>query len=138
MFRRIVSQLSLSPSAASQLAFYARRLRQEKVTRTFSAVGAVLIVMLQFATIMLPPTPAAAASPSDIIHGGVTSQDDLLNIYDSNAQVRKIYHYFGVEREDIAKAKSGKINSLDHSYKSLGRVQHLDSDTPVSIDGVTY
>jgi PKD repeat protein len=138
MFRRIVSQLSLSPSAVSELAFYARRLQQERITRTFSAIAAVLVVALQFATIALPPTPANAASPSDIIHGGVTSKDDLLNRYDESPQVQAIYRHFGVERRDLEKAKSASINTLDRSYKSLGRVQHLASDTPIDIGNVTY
>jgi hypothetical protein len=138
MFRKMVSQLSLSPSAASQLTFYARRLAQERITRTFSAIAAVLIVLLQFATILAPPTPANAASPSDLIYGGVVSKDDLLNRYDESKQLQAIYRTFGVERRDLEKTKLGTINSLDKSYKTLGRVQHLATDTKFEIGKETY
>jgi PKD repeat protein len=138
MFTKIVSQLSLSPSAGSQLAFYARRLGQERITRTLSALAAVLVIGLQFATIAAPPTSANAASPNDIIYGGVVSLNDLLNEYDDNAQLRAIYGHWGVTRADIAAAKETTINSKDHSLKSLGRIQHLASDAPIDIDGVTY
>ncbi len=138
MFSRIVSQLSLSPSAASQLTFYARRLGQERVSRVFSAIAAILIVALQFATIAAPPTTANAASPNDIIYGGVVSKNDLLNRYDSSKELQRIYGYFGVSRADIAASHETTVNSLNLSYKSLGRLQHLSSDTAINIDGVTY
>jgi PKD repeat protein len=134
----MVSQLSLSPSAASQLTFYARRLGRERVTRTFSAIAATLIVLLQFATILAPPTPANAASPSDLIYGGVVSKDDLLNRYDESKQLQAIYRTFGVERRDLEKTRLVTINSLDKSYKTLGRIQHLATDTKFEIGKETY
>lgn len=133
MFRKIVSQLSLSPSAASQLTFYARRLGKERVTRTFSALAAVLVMLLQFATIAAPATSANAASPNDIIYGGVASKADLLSHWDNSSELRQIYGYWGVTREDVANTTMITINSKDHSLKSLGRLQHLDSDTPINI-----
>jgi hypothetical protein len=138
MFKKIVSQLSLSPSASGQLAFYARRLGQERVTRTLSACAAVLLIGLQIATIAAPPTSANAASPNDIIYGGVVSLNDLLNQYDDNAQLRAIYGHWGVTRADIASSHEVTINSKNHAFKSLGRIQHLASDTPISISGTTY
>ena len=96
MFKEIVSKLSLSPSAASELAWYARRLNGEKRSRSFSIVAAGLIVFLQFATVLLPPTPSNAASPSDIIEGGIVSKDDLLNRYDASAELKAIYRYYGI------------------------------------------
>lgn len=133
MFKKIVSQLSLSPSAASQLTFYARRLGKERVTRTFSALAAVLVMLLQFATIAAPATSANAASPNDIIYGGVTSKADLLSHWDNSSELRQIYGYWGVTRNDVANTSLITVNSKDHSLKSLGRLQHLDSDTPVNI-----
>lgn len=138
MFARIVSQLSLSPSAAQQLTFYARRLAAERVTRTFSAIAAVLVVMLQFATIAAPPTPVNAASPNDIIYGGFVSKDDLLNRYDGSAELQKLYDYFGITRQDIADSKKIQINSKDHSLQSIGRVQHASADRQINIGSHTY
>jgi PKD repeat protein len=138
MFPRLVSQLSLSPSAASHLAFYARRLAQERVTRAFSAAAAVLIVILQLAIIEAPPAPVNAASNNDIIFGGVTGRADLLNRYDGNKSLRELFSYFGINRDDLAKTTLTSINSKDHSLKSLGRIQHLASDQEIDVDHDTY
>jgi PKD repeat protein len=134
MFRKIVSQLSLSPSAASQLTFYARRLGQERVTRTFSALAAVLIVGLQFAVLAAPPAPANAASPNDIILGGIVSKDDLLNRYDASTNLQALYHYMGISRQDIVNTKKKQIVSKDHSLSSLGRIQHASTDKKLAVD----
>jgi hypothetical protein len=138
MFKQIVSQLSLSPSAASQLVFYARRLQQESITRTFSAIAAVLIVGLQFSVIAAPPAPANAASPGDIIYGGFVSKDDALNRYDESAELQKLYNYFGISRADVVHSHITNINSLDHSLNSLGRVQHASTDKEVKVGTHTY
>jgi PKD repeat protein len=138
MFPRIVSKLSLSPSAVSELTFYARRLKQESVTRTFSAVAAVLVVLLQFSVISAPPTPSNAASSNDIIHGGFTSKNDLLNQWDSSAELRNIYGYWGITRQDIVNAKKTQINSTDHALMSVGRNQFASNDTKLNISGHTY
>ncbi|HEY2003599.1 MAG TPA: PKD domain-containing protein [Candidatus Saccharimonadia bacterium] len=138
MFTKIVSQLSLSPSAAAQLTFYARRLAAERVTRTFSAIAAVLIVGLQFATIAAPPTPVNAASPSDIIYGGFVSKDDLLNRFDGSSELQNLYDYFGISRQDIVSSKQIQVNSTDRSLQSLGRVQHNSSDKQITVGSHTY
>lgn len=138
MFKQIVSKLSLSPSAVSELAFYARRLKQERITRTFSAVGALLIVGLQLATILIPPNPTNAASPSDIIYGGFVSKDDLLNRYDASAELQALYAYFGISRTDIVGTTAGEIVSRDHTLNSVGRVQHAAEDQQIIINGNIY
>jgi len=138
MFRKIVSQLSLSPSAVSQLTFYSRRLKQERITRTFSALAAVLIVGLQFAVIAAPPTSANAASPNDIIQGGFVSKNDLLNRYDASAELKSLYTRFGISRVDIQNSTHGNINSKDKTLKSIGRTQHAASDIEINVGTHTY
>lgn len=138
MFQRIVSRLSLSPSAMSDLVFYARRLKQEKITRTFSALAAVLIVGLQFATIAAPPAPSNAASSNDIIYGGFVSKNDLLNRFDASDELKTLYDYFGINRTDIQNTRETTINSKDHSLISIGRNQHGTSDGKVVLGSHTY
>ncbi len=138
MFRTLVSSLSLSPSAVSQLAFYARRLKQEKVSRLFSVLAAVLVVGLQFATILAPPSPSNAASPSDLVHGGIVSKTDLLNRYDASSELKAIYNYFGISRADIAATKEVTINTKDKTLQSMGRQPHTSTDGVMTIAGVKY
>jgi LPXTG-motif cell wall-anchored protein len=138
MFKEIVSQLSLSPSAMSQLAFYARRLKQERITRTFSAIAAVLVVGLQFSIIAAPPAPSNAASPGDIIHGGIVSRDDLLNQYDKSSELRALYTYMGITRSDLAATKTTNVNSKDHTLNSLSRVAHESGEGSMTVGSNTY
>ena len=137
MFKQLVSQLSLSPSAAQNLTFYARRLKQESVTRTFSAIAAVLIVGLQFTVILAPPTASNAASSNDIIYGGFTGKQDLMNHYDASPELKGLYGHFGITRADIANSVKTQIVSTDHSLKSIGRVRHSSSDTVITVGSNT-
>jgi len=138
MFKQIVSQLSLSPSAAQNLSFYARRLKQESVSRTFSAIAAVLIVGLQFTVILAPPTASNAASSNDIIYGGFTSKQDLLSHFDASPELKALYTRFGISRTDIAGSVKTQIVSTDHALKSIGRVRHSASDTVITVGSYTY
>ncbi|MBW4061435.1 PKD domain-containing protein [Candidatus Saccharibacteria bacterium] len=138
MFKDIVSALSFSPHASAQLSFYARRLAKEKVTRVFSAIGAVLIVLLQFSTIAAPPANVNAASPNDIIYGGYVSKADLLNKYDSSAELQALYKYFGISRADIAASTKVTINTRDKSLNSVGRIQHAASDRAFTVGSHEY
>jgi hypothetical protein len=138
MFKRIVSQLTLSPSVAQNLSFYARRLKQESVTRTFSAIAAVLMVGLQFAVITAPPTVSNAASPNDIVYGGITSQADLLSKYDGSPQLQALYNAFGISRTDLAATTTATISSSDHSLNSLGRLSDGIGYATLTAGGVTY
>jgi PKD repeat protein len=138
MFKRIVSTLSLSPSAVSQLTFYARRLKAEKVTRTFTAIGAILVIGLQSAVILAPPTPTNAASPGDIIRGGIVSKDDLLNRYDESAELQSLYARLGITRTDITHTKHAQINTKDRTIKSLGRIQHEADEYELEVGKHTY
>lgn len=138
MFKKIVSQLSLSPSAASQLTFYARRLKAERVTRTFSALAAVLLVGLQAAVVLGPPTPSNAASSNDIILGGIVSKADLLNRYDASAELQSLYARMDITRTDIDATTPAHINTKDQTLKSIGRNQHTASDFGFTVGSHTY
>ncbi len=138
MFRKLVSQLSLSPAASQNLAYYARRLRQERVTRTFSALAVFLLIGLQVATIIAPATPVNAASPNDVIFGGITSKRDLLSRYDSDARLRQIFARFDIRRGDIAKTRETTISSRERKLMSLGRVHRFSVDKEVQAAGETF
>ena len=138
MFKQIVSKLSLSPSATADLAFYSRRLKKESVTRTFSAIAAVLVVGLQFATILAPPAPSNAASANDIILGGIVSKSDLLNRYDGSAELRALFSKFGIARTDLSASTAATIKSSDTTLKSVGRIRHWADDEVITTRFGTY
>lgn len=141
MFRNVVSNLSLSPAATSQLTFYWRRLQGEQLTRKLSMVTAAALVLVQLATVVAPPDAATASSSNDIIQGGYSSKGMLVHIYDTNAEVRALYNHYGVDRADIESSRSahgGELTSSDHTIQSLGRNPHSTLDQRVVVGGHTY
>ena len=138
MFTRLVSQLSLSPSAVSQLTFYGRRLAREGTARRFTAVAAVLILLLQSAVVLFPPTPINAASPADVIYGGIISKDDLLNRFDENAELRAVFSALSINRQDLEVLEPATISSSDRALKILGRLAHSSEDFEVPAAGRTF
>lgn len=147
MFRKIVSNLSLSPSAGSQLSFYLKRLQKEGITRKLSMVFAAGLIILQIATVVSPTQASNVPSPNDIIYGGVNASNpkgDILNIYDQNhdsdnhTDFQNLFKYFGITRDEIAAATVGTLNSGDHHLLSLGRDHRFADDATIVIDGQTY
>ncbi len=117
MFRKIVSNLSFSPSLITQIGFYANRLRSEELTRRITIVFVVLTLVVQSFAIFSPPESANASSEQDLIRGGVRDLDDLLARYDNNTDdIRDIYTALGVTREEIASSHKGTITSSDSIY----------------------
>jgi hypothetical protein len=63
MFRKIVSNLPFSPALVGQLAFYAKRLRGEQVTRKLGLVFTVLALSMQSLALLSPPEQVQAQIP---------------------------------------------------------------------------
>lgn len=125
MFQDVVSNLSLSPAASSQLSFYWRRLKREQLTRTLSFVMAGALVTLQAFTIVAPADAANNCSSNDIIRCGIYKQNHpqktLLAIYDTDPEIKALFTHYGISREDIDKTHNGSLNSSNHKLLSLGR-----------------
>ena len=111
MFKKIVSNLSFSPALVGQLGFYAKRLRKEQVTRRVGLVFVAMALVVQSLVVFQAPEPANAASTNDFIYGGIgNSIDNFLRPYDSNAgNLKDIMTYFGVTRDEIARAQYGTM-----------------------------
>lgn len=146
-FYRIVSNLSLSPSAGSQLGYYARRLKKENTTRKFSAIMGAALILLQVAIVAAPPAVNAGTSGNDIIAGGIGTskpKTNLLKAYDdkNNKDVKALFNHYGIDRNDIDKTKTSRVSSgtgnEEYVAYSLGRLPHSSLDTPIKINGTTF
>lgn len=124
MFRKIVSNLPFSPGLVGQIGFYARRLRREQFTRKLGLVFTVLALVVQSFAIFSPPEPANAASSSDFVRGGVRTLNEMLAAYDSS-DLKDVFTYAGITREEIANAQNGSINSK--GVLSWGRTPQFSS-----------
>ena len=128
MFRRIVSNLPFSPALIGQLGFYARRLRKEQASRKVGFVFMALALLVQSLTIFSPPESANAASPSDLLRGGIKTKDELLTAYDANTSGYKdLVTYAGITRQELEETNEGTFNSLDdnRSIVSWGHVSRF-------------
>ena len=151
MFRDIVSNLSLSPAASSQLAFYWRRLRREQLTRQLSMVMAALLMVLQLAIVVAPPTAANAASPNDVVPGGIdvssfswpsgtaypctngmtqySQKRYYLYLLATNRyDLKALLSENGISVSDVCSSTPQVINSNFHSWLSYGRVHQFADD----------
>lgn len=128
MFRKIVSNISFTSSAKSQLAFYGKRLRKEEFTRRLGLVFVVLALVLQSLSVFSPPDAANAANSNDLVYGGIRPADGgiaiFLRSYDSNVNgLRDIMNYFGITRAEIAATKHGAWTDAS-VIKRLKSVNH--------------
>lgn len=129
MFRQLVANLPFSPALIGQLGFYARRLRQEELTRRLGLIFTALALVVQSFAVFNPPEAQATASRQNIIFQGVRSKEDLLSIYDRNVDaagnrdIQQIYTYYGVTRDDIVRASTASFNSREQNLGiwSVGR-----------------
>ena len=127
MFKKLISNLPFSPALIGQLSFYAKRLRKEQATRKLGLIFTMLALVVQSFAVFQAPESANAASGSDLIHGGVSSMSQLLKAYDKNTgNIKDFYTSTGITRAEIAKAKSGTINSKTAGY-SWGRTKHFSA-----------
>jgi uncharacterized repeat protein (TIGR01451 family) len=139
MFYDIVSNLSLSPAAATQLAFYWRRLKKEQLTRQLSILMAGMLVAIQIVTIIAPPDPANAAGPTNLITNGIPhSKSAVINVYMNNTEYRNLLNRYGVRKIDLENASVGKAYPSNHNLLSFGREPHDKNDKSVTIGSHTY
>jgi hypothetical protein len=138
MFRKIVSQLSFSPALVGQLSFYARRLKKEQTTRRLGLVFVALALVVQSLVVFQPPQSANAANASDMIPGGLglgssRSFNNFLGPYDRNERnMKDIYNYFGITREEILGAGNNFSSFVVNDKKSWG-FENRAGSTAVSI-----
>lgn len=136
MFRKLVSNLPFSPALVGQLGFYARRLKKEETTRRLGLMFTALALVVQSFAVFSPPEAANAANASDLIYGGISTKAQLLAAYDNSARgngdIKQIYDYVGITREEIVNTTEGTVNSHEKgtgagAWLSWGRVHRFSA-----------
>lgn len=147
MFKKLLSNLPFNPSLIHQVSFYAKRIRSEERIRRTGLILFALSFVLQIFMIISPAQPSLAASPNDIIYGGIGTDNPKFGwfgAYNANTDqnghndIRQIYDYFHISVTDVQNSTFTSINSSDHSLYSLGRLPHSTLDQPININGTTY
>lgn len=150
MFHKLISNLPFNPSLLGQVAFYAKRVKQEESLRRLGFGFVALAMFIQMFAVMAPPEKSLAYS-SDYIINGLQTRDDILRAWDgktSDKNVAAIFGSFGLTREDIAALPyrpNQTLNSCTNDYWTIGRTslsavsksgqikqQYKNSEVPVS------
>lgn len=119
----------------TDIGFYANRLRGEEATRRTTVLFVVFALIMQSLAVFSPPESANASSEQDIVHGGVSSHDDLLLRYDHNeSDIKDIYTALGVTRVEIADAKAETVSVKKSMYVTTryGQLGHGTQEVSVS------
>lgn len=134
MFRKLVSNIAFSPALVGQLGFYARRLRQEELTRRVGLVFTALALVVQSFAVFNPPESANASSANDFVPGGVSTMGRYLQHYDANTHnIRDFYNAVGITRAELKAAgnnkttihsKSGVLSYGFRKHFSTGSGEH--------------
>jgi hypothetical protein len=135
MFRKLISNLTFSPALITEVGFYARRLRQEEITRRLSVFFIVLALIIQSLAIFSAPESANASSEQDMIRGGVRDLEDFITRYDHNEDdIKDIYTAIGVTRPEIVAATSDTVVAHDNIYmlSRYGQLANSESERSLS------
>jgi len=142
MLEKILATLPYNPNAVRQLAFYSRRLHQEKSIRQLGLVFILLTFFVQFFAFISPPQPTMARSNNDIIDGGFGTLTEAVSYCTNNINsFQTILAHYGISCSDLSKTQTVTLKSTDYNRQlySMGRLPYgKTGETPVNIAGKTY
>jgi len=143
MFEKLLAILPSNPGVAHQLAFYARRMREEAAIRRVGMFFIVMAFFIQFFAVLSPPVSTSAYSSNDLIDGGVSSTNGKAEIVSHCRNNVKSYgdvmHTFGISCDDIAGGtvttiNSNTTNAAGNQLYSLGWLPHATGVDGTSAD----
>lgn len=146
MFRKLIANLSFSPSLISEIGFFAHQLKREERIRLFGVIFTILALTVQLLAVLSPPESTNTANANDTIYGGIANRDDLLAKYDNNEQgVQDILSTLGISRAELQNTRykdytpatshylSGRSNLFEHSKQQHYLVVTRDSGSNATI-----
>ncbi len=141
MLDKIISSKMLNPDYTGELKEFARVASKEKLVRSLGLVLIITALLLQVVAVILPSKTSAAASPNDLIPGGVTSKQQLVHDCQVNTNsIDRIFNFYGIDCSDLSSGTVISLNSLDYNKRlySVGHLAYgLPGETPVNISGKT-
>jgi uncharacterized repeat protein (TIGR01451 family) len=140
-FKRLVSNLPYNPSLINQVAFYAKRLKQETSIRRMGFLFIVLTFLVQLFAVMAPPKSSIASAGNDIKPGGFYSQAEGVAACRSNMNnYGAVLGQLGVSCDDLAAGTARKIdyNEQGGQLYSIGYVpQGFANEQPVDLPNIS-
>lgn len=128
---KFVSKLSFNPGSIDQVSFYLRRLHQEQSIRRLGLFFIILSFFVQIVATSIPAKQSLAASPNDVISGGVSNIDQLKSKYYHNADVKALYNRFGLTAEGMSNVQNTNFNFQEQGSKgtrTVGRINFASTN----------
>lgn len=118
MFRKLVGNLSFSPSLVGRLSNYAKSLKKQKKMRLIAVYMSILALFLQMFGIILSKNNNILTHESNILYGGVMNKEDFIRRYKQNdLSIRALLSSIGISKNNIETANSENILPNHHIYK---------------------
>jgi hypothetical protein len=145
MFKKIVSQISLSPATVEQVALYAKRVQKKRALYGWAAIILATTSILYSLVMVFNPAYTSSPSANDLVPGGLPTKESILSAYDMNTGgFRDAATLFSMSRDDIARVTSacdkspiayttGRVSYGDASDES---VHLLANESPIYIRAV--
>ena len=141
MLDKILSNLQFDADSRHQLREFIGVIAKERLARGFGVVVIIMALLLQVVAVSTPSKSSAAASPNDLIPGGVSSQQQLVNDCNSDYHYTGlIYGWYGATCQNLAAGTVVSLNSTSYngSLYSVGHLPYgLPGETPVTVWGAT-
>jgi uncharacterized repeat protein (TIGR01451 family) len=141
MLNKILENLQFDPRYWKELKYFQQREARNRTLRGLGVVFVVAALGVQAFAFIGAPKGGAAPSPNDVMQGGVTSQQQMVDRCTNNDNYSAlVYDWYGVRCSDIAAGQVVNIKSTDY-YGDLYSIGHspqgFPSEYPVSIWGTT-
>ena len=138
MFRKLITNLSFSPTLISEVARYAARLKREEKLRRIGLFLLVPAIGLQTLALVRPPESPNTASKYDLIYGGVSSLENLLYSYNRNvSHLRDRLSSLGITASEVQQLTPGTLTVDEDSEYYLVSAQPL-AEIETETQTVTY
>lgn len=131
-FKKLVTNLSFSPSLIGEVALYAKKLKKETRLRFIGVCTAIIAFALQLFIIWSPPEPINTAHPSNIIYGGIQSKQDFLQRYKHNeASLQAIMSALHIQPSEIHSLQEKQQSITPSAYRyRIARTPLTSTNTP--------
>lgn len=112
MFRKLITNLSFSPTLIGEVASYAKTLKREEKLRRVSLLLLIPALALQALALVKPPESPNTASGYDLVYGGADSLEQVLYHYNRNSShLQDKLSRLGITHDEVRSLTSTTVRS---------------------------
>ena len=117
MFRKLVGNLSFSPSMVGEVAKYAKFLKRQKKLQLISIILLTVALLLQIVGFYVSGKKTPSVHESNLIYGGISSRQDFIKRYSKNdLSIRGLLSSIGISSSDINNISNASLTAHTKPY----------------------